>query len=200
MTVTSDSRGVGVGKRGVRIVFTGQVLVRGQFDDHAPQQLNAPVDRRSVILEPVKFFAELRCEPLLDFAFVQGLQRVLALSSPSATGEKTQGIAADHSNGRRAGLPSQNGIQAQQGGDRWGVLVLPAAGFGEGIDGRAAAARDFGLGQLQLSEPGLNEVDEPVDPFSWSGHISHPTAPNARNLTPHSGPGFLSYPIARVAS
>jgi hypothetical protein len=43
-------------------------------------------------------------------------------------------------------------------------------------------------------------VDEPVDPVGWSGHIPHPTAQNAPYPLPDSGPGFLSHPIARVAS
>lgn len=200
VAVTRDSHGFCAGKRCGRVVFGNPLLVWGQLDDQALQQRKTSLDRRAVILEPVKFLAELRCESLLDFVFAQRLQRVLVLSNPLAAGEKAQRIAADQSDSRRAGLPSQNGIQAQQGGDRWCVLALPAAGFAKGIDARAAAARDFGLGQLQLEQPGLNKVGEPLNPLSWNRHISHFTAPNARNLISDVDPGFLSYPLVKVAS
>jgi len=104
---------------------------------------------------------------------------------------QAQRLPAEQTDSGGSGLPTQSGIQPQQRTDHRGLLVAAPADFGQCVRG-AAAARHFHFGQVQLRDPLIDEVDEPVHPVGWKSHPPDPTAPIAISGTRFPAPNCVT--------
>lgn len=181
-----------------------RVLVESQFRSEvvvdAAQTPDPCVEGVTITFEPRDFVDQLVDQTLHDLKLAYRLQGTLVGSHNSAAaGGHPQRLQTEQSNCRGSGLPARGSIEPQQCCDHRGLLITAPADFGQRVDRGSAAARHFLFGQVELRDPLIDDMDEPVDAVSETCHAD-PIAANRSRLAADFRQGFSSYLVDRFGA
>lgn len=149
---------------------------------HSAQRCDAMIEGITDLVQAVDFVGELFGKTTPDLGGGNRSGRVL-LTWSADTGTNSveaQRSTAEHRDCRRAGVPADGLIQSQQRLDAGRPRVRAVANLRQRVAVRPATASHFLLGQVQLRDTCIDEMDKPLNAVGWNRHTPHPTARNTQ--------------------